>query len=94
MKSIFSLLLLASALTANAQQVNGTFAKWNDCTPWLGTGVSSKTVGKNPAGWCISHIAGYYVPILDWQGSQSLGEETTGQGGNKAVLLEIGRAHV
>lgn len=88
MKSIFSLLLLASALTANAQQVNGTFAKWNDCTPWLGTGVSSKTVGKNPAGWCISHIAGYYVPILDWQGSQSLGEETTGQGGNKAVLLE------
>lgn len=86
MKSIFSLLLLASALTANAQQVNGTFANWSDCTPWIGTGVSSTTVGKNPAGWCISHIAGY--KIVNWTGSQSLGEETTGQGGNKAVLLK------
>ena len=88
MKKLYSLLLLASALTANAQQVNGTFTKWNNCTPWIGTGVSSTTVGKNPEGWCISHIAGYYVPIIGWQGSQSLGVETTGQGGNKAVLLK------
>lgn len=86
MKKLYSLLLLASALTANAQQVNGTFANWSDCTPWIGTGVSSTTVGKNPAGWCISHIAGY--KIVNWTGSQSLGEETTGQGGNKAVLLK------
>ena len=91
MKSIFSLLLLASALTANAQQVNGTFANWNDCTPWLGTGVSSKTVGRNPAGWCISHIAGYYASIMgfgSWYGSASLGEEFTGQNNRKAVLLK------
>lgn len=86
MKKLYSLLLLASALTANAQQVNGTFANWSDCTPWIGTGVSSTTVGKNPAGWCISHIAGY--KLVDWVGSQSLGVEATGQGGNKAVLLK------
>lgn len=86
MKKLYSLLLLASALTANAQQVNGTFANWSDCTPWIGTGVSSTTVGKNPAGWCISHIAGY--KLVNWVGSQSLGVETTGQGGNKAVLLK------
>lgn len=88
MKKLYSLLLLASALTANAQQVNGSFANWSDCTPWIGTGVSSTTVGKNPAGWCISHIAGYYMPFLGWNGSQSLGVETTEQGGNKAVLLK------
>lgn len=88
MKKLYSLLLLASALTANAQQVNGTFTKWNNCTPWIGTGVSSTTVGKNPEGWCISHIAGYNAGIIGWQGSQSLGEETTGQGDNKAVLLK------
>ena len=87
MKKLYSLLLLASALTANAQQVNGTFANWSDCTPWIGTGVSSTTVGKNPAGWCISHIAGYKFG-LNWVGSLSLGEEATGQGGNKAVLLK------
>ena len=88
MKKLYSLLLLASALTANAQQVNGTFTKWNNCTPWIGTGVSSTTVGQNPEGWCISHIAGYNPGIIGWQGSQSLGEETTGQGDNKAVLLK------
>lgn len=87
MKKLYSLLLLASALTANAQQVNGTFAKWNGCTPWIGTGVSSTTVGQNPEGWCISHIAGYKLGFI-WTGSQSLGVETTGQGGNKAVLLK------
>ena len=87
MKKLYSLLLLASALTANAQQVNGTFTKWNNCTPWIGTGVSSTEVGRNPEGWCISHIAGYKI-VVKWTGSQSLGEETTGQGGNKAVLLE------
>lgn len=87
MKKLYSLLLLASALTANAQQVNGTFANnWSDCTPWIGTGVSSTTVGKNPTGWCISHIAGYKAGI--WYGSQSLGVETTGQNNRKAVLLE------
>lgn len=89
MKKLYSLLLLASALTANAQQVNGTFTKWNNCTPWIGTGVSSTNVGQNPEGWCISHIAGYNAGIITgWQGSQSLGEETTGQGDNKAVLLK------
>lgn len=88
MKKLYSLLLLASALTANAQQVNGTFTKWNNCTPWIGTGVSSTEVGRNPEGWCISHIAGYNPGIIGWQGSQSLGEETTGQGDNKAVLLK------
>lgn len=88
MKKLYSLLLLASALTANAQQVNGTFTKWNNCTPWIGTGVSSTNVGQNPEGWCISHIAGYNPGIIGWQGSQSLGEETTGQGDNKAVLLK------
>lgn len=89
MKKLYSLLLLASVLTANAQQVKGTFATWSDCTPWIGTGVSSTTVGKNPDGWCISHIAGYKIGFLGlWTGSQSLGEETTGQGGNKAVLLK------
>lgn len=88
MKKLYSLLLLASALTANAQQVNGTFTKWNNCTPWIGTGVSSTEVGRNPEGWCISHIAGYNPGTIGWQGSQSLGEETTGQGDNKAVLLK------
>lgn len=88
MKKLYSLLLLASALTANAQQVNGTFTKWNNCTPWIGTGVSSTEVGRNPEGWCISHIAGYNLGTIGWQGSQSLGEETTGQGDNKAVLLK------
>ena len=57
MKKLFTLLLLGGTLTMNAQQVNGSFDEaWEDCQPY--TGGSTTTIGKQPVGWTISHIAG------------------------------------
>lgn len=80
MKKLFTLLLLGGVLTANAQQVNGGFDEaWEDCQPY--TGGSSTTVGKQPVGWTVSHIAGYYLNLGfwgSWTGSTAVASEVIG----------------
>lgn len=67
------------ALTANAQQINGSFdGEWVDCVPWDSKG-NTKAVGTRPAGWNISNV------VL---GGIKLGSETVGSDGEgKAVKL-------
>lgn len=57
MNKFYALLLLSSAaLSANAQQINGSFdGEWTDCTPWTSTGNTTK-VGLNPKGWNVSNV--------------------------------------
>ena len=57
MNKFYTLLLLSgAAITANAQQINGSFdGDWNDCTPWTSDG-NTKVVGTQPEGWHISNV--------------------------------------
>ena len=58
MNKFYTLLLLSgAAISANAQQINGTFdADWTDCIPWDSNG-NEKTIGVEPDGWHISNVA-------------------------------------
>ena len=58
MNKFYTLLLLSgAAISANAQQINGTFdADWTDCTPWDSNGNTIKN-GTEPEGWHISNVA-------------------------------------
>ena len=77
MKKLFTLLLLGGTLTMNAQQVNGSFDEaWEDCQPY--TGGSTTTIGKQPVGWTISHIAG--MKLVGWMGSTEVASQVTGYG--------------
>lgn len=59
MKKLYSLLLLATALTANAQQVNGDFdSKWETCYPWVAGSYITTARGVQPPGWRASNING------------------------------------
>lgn len=59
MKKLYSLLLLATALTANAQQVNGDFdSKWETCYPWVAGSYITTARGVQPQGWRASNING------------------------------------
>lgn len=59
MKKLYSLLLLATALTANAQQVNGDFdSKWETCYPWVAGSYITTARGIQPPGWRASNING------------------------------------
>lgn len=59
MKKLYSLLLLASALTANAQQVNGDFdSEWEKCYPWVAGSYITTERGVQPPGWRASNING------------------------------------
>lgn len=59
MKKLYSLLLLATALTANAQQVNGDFdSKWEKCYPWVAGSYITTARGVQPPGWRASNING------------------------------------
>ena len=81
MNKFYTLLLLSgAAITANAQQINGTFdADWTDCIPWDSKG-NSDVSGANPDGWHISNV------------KTVLGEKIVGtsidNGDGKAVLLK------
>ena len=57
MNKFYTLLLLSgAAITANAQQISGSFdGDWNDCTPWTSDG-NTKVVGTQPEGWNVSNV--------------------------------------
>ena len=86
MKKNYALLLLGvSALSANAQQINGDFdATWEDCIPWDskdGTNVK----GTQPQGWHVSNI--YVNKIAQCQVATSV---TGSNGEGQAVKLTNG----
>ena len=60
MKKLYSLLLLATALTANAQQIpNGNFESgWEKCYPWVAGSYITTERGVQPQGWRASNING------------------------------------
>lgn len=59
MKKLYSLLLLATALTANAQQVNGDFdSEWEKCYPWVAGSYITFARGLQPQGWRSSNVNG------------------------------------
>ena len=82
MNKFYTLLLLSgAAITANAQQINGTFdADWTDCIPWDSKGNTSVS-GQEPQGWHISNINSAI-------GAKTVGDAVEGNGGTgKAVHL-------
>lgn len=60
MKKLYSLLLLATALTANAQQIpNGDFESGLEkCYPWVAGSYITTERGVQPQGWRASNING------------------------------------
>lgn len=59
MKKLYSLLLLATALTAKAQQVNGDFdPEWEKCYPWVAGSYITDARGLQPQGWRSSNVNG------------------------------------
>lgn len=57
MNKFYTLLLLSGAvLSANAQQINGSFdGEWGKCIPWDSKG-NTTVVGTTPKGWTISNV--------------------------------------
>ena len=57
MNKFYTLLLLSgAALSANAQQINGSFdGEWGKCIPWDSKG-NTTVVGTPPKGWTISNV--------------------------------------
>lgn len=92
MKHFYSLLLsfamVGSSLPAGAQQLenNGFEGSWNTCTPWT-AGNGTKTAGKNPTDWCISHVMGVTSGIFAGTGAKAMGEEVSGYNSTKAVKV-------
>lgn len=76
MKKIYSILLsaafVASSSIASAQQLpNGGFdSTWENCVPWDSNG-NTKTKGKQPQDWCISHVYGSYFSATEVASSVS-----------------------
>lgn len=92
MKKIYSLLLsatiISTSLPAAAQQLtNNDFeGSWSTCTPWT-NGNGNKTVGQNPANWCISHVMGITTGTLAGTGKKAMGEKTDGYNSTSAVKV-------
>lgn len=92
-------LALASGLSAGAQQIaNSDFeGEWVDCVPYTYYGsegytdqLSQVVVGKNPANWIISNVAGmtsYYEGEAMGLGSTQVGFQTEGYGEDTGVQL-------
>lgn len=57
MNKFYTLLFLSgAALSANAQQINGSFdGEWGKCIPWDSKG-NTTVVGTTPKGWTISNV--------------------------------------
>lgn len=83
---LLTLSVLGVTLTANAQQVKGSFNDaWSESTPW--TGISkTQEIGQHPQGWCISHVAGIQSTSI-WdkamlgKGATQVAEPITGRDG-------------
>lgn len=80
-----ALLVAASALTANAQQLpNAGFEEgWGDCTPWVPAN-NAKITGTTPSPWTISQVGG--MGTLG-TGATVVGEKTTGYNSTSAVKI-------
>lgn len=92
MKKLYSLLLLATALTANAQQIpNGNFERdWEEKAPFT-NGKYNNVKFLNPESWTISHVAGLGSTTIG--GAVSLGDEIEGHNSSKAVHVFNGETH-
>lgn len=84
MKKLYSLLLLATALTANAQQIpNGDFeGKWESFKPYTGGKYNYISEGKTPEKWIIANVTG-----VGGTGATVVGEEVDGHNGSSAVRV-------
>lgn len=85
MKKLYSLLLLATALTANAQQVNGNFdSEWENCYPWVAGSYITDARGLQPQGWRSSNVNG-----MGGTGAttEQVVEVTPGYNGSKKAAL-------
>lgn len=92
MKKLYSLLLLATALTANAQQIpNGNFERdWEEKAPFT-NGKYNNVKFLNPESWTISHVAGLGSTTIG--GAVSLGDEIEGHNSSKAVHVFNGETY-
>lgn len=88
MKKLYSLLLLATALTANAQQVNGDFdSEWDKCYPWVAGSYITTERGVQPPGWRSSNVNG--MDNGTYAQSDCVVEVTPGYDGTgKAVTIQ------
>ena len=80
MKKLFTLGLVAFALSAQAQYqlTNPGFdGTWSSIQPY--TGGSSTNVGTTPNGWCVANVAGYN--FITWIGSTVVGTADTDRTG-------------
>lgn len=85
MKKLYSLLLLTTALTANAQQVNGNFdSEWENCYPWVAGSYITDARGLQPQGWRSSNVNG-----MGGKGftTEQVVEATPGYNGSKKAAL-------
>lgn len=85
MKKLYSLLLLATALTANAQQVNGDFdSEWEKCYPWVAGSYITEARGVQPSGWRSSNVNGMGGKGVT---TEQVVEVTPGYNGSKKAAL-------
>lgn len=87
MKKLYSLLLLATALTANAQQIpNGDFESgWEKCYPWVAGSYITTERGVQPQGWRASNING---ADGSYAKDKCVKESTGHNGVGKAVTIQ------
>lgn len=84
MKKLYSLLLLATALTANAQQIpNGDFeGTWDTFVPYTGGKYNKKSDGTTPEKWTIANVIG-----VNGTGATVVGEQVDGHNSTSAVRV-------
>lgn len=80
-----ALIVAASALTANAQQLpNAGFEDgWGECKPWVPAN-NAKVTGTTPSPWTISQVGGMGTAGT---GATVVGEKTTGYNSASAVKI-------
>lgn len=83
MKKNYALLLLSvTALTANAQQINGDFdAAWEKCVPWDSKG-NTMSEGVQPQGWHMANV------VLAGKVGEKVTRSAKGEPANYAVKVK------
>lgn len=79
MKKLLSIIVMGcAAITGSAQQINGDFTNWENCTPW--DSKNNNTVfGTEPQGWCVSNVPNSMMPLV---------AEKYDNKGNTALLIK------
>lgn len=82
-KFYITLLAMVLALPAVAQQIpnSGFGLDWVDCVPWTSKG-NTKTMGKTPESWTISHVIG-----INKLGATEVGGQAEGYESQSAVKV-------